>query len=68
MSDLKAPSQTVLDKIWHKEYAECPIFGQQWKQATESGENWPDGIRLHNGKMYWKYKLCVPTGLGEREW
>ena len=65
-TNIKGQSFTVLDEVWHKEYDYCPIFGEKWKQAMGGGDPWPEGVRIHAGKMYLKEKLCVPTGLGER--
>ena len=32
----------------------------------EGGDPWPEGVKMHGGKMYIKDRLCVPTGLGLR--
>ena len=60
----KEHRKTVLEEDWDYMYQRCPTWECWWKICTgqEDGE-WPDQVKLHQGKMYSKERLCVPEGL-----
>jgi hypothetical protein len=56
--------KTVMEEDWDYMYQRCPTWECWWKVCTgqEEGE-WPDQVKLYQGKMYSKERLCVPEGL-----
>ena len=65
--ELRQRISELMDQDWSMHYSNCPVFGGWWTQVHTPGEtDWPQGVQLFAGKMYWNEKLCVPKGLGEK--
>ncbi len=50
---------SVFDIPWEEAYQACPAFGEIWKDTQISVTSWPEGIQIHQNKMYKDNKLCV---------
>ena len=58
---------SVFEEDWDKAYACCSRWGKSWKIAKGYiSDCWPEGIQLHEGKMFYKGYLCVPSELTGR--
>jgi transposase InsO family protein len=52
----------VLDEDWDTHYAQCPRWSKTWL-ATQNDEDWPENIRIHNDRMFWQERRCLPMAL-----
>ena len=56
----------VLQRNWSRQYKECPRWGHMAKRivkAEQSGQDWPEGYRKLEDKLYYNGKLCFPECL-----
>ena len=53
----------VMERDWAEQYAESPYWGKYWLPTQDPTADWPAGVRLNGGKMYWAGRLCVPENL-----
>ena len=54
---------TLLHGSWSDFYKECPHWKDYWAETLDSNLEWPKGVRVHDGRMVFEGKLCVPWGL-----
>ena len=60
------PPLTVKEMVvcnWEREYDRCPTFGFAWKATHGRAENWPQGFRLQNHRLFAEGKECIPWTL-----
>ena len=48
---------------WGGEYEKCPVWFRMWKDAHTPDADWPKGIKILEGRMYFGDKLCIPYSL-----
>ena len=49
----------VWERQWGAMYLTCPTWKESW-QKTQAGVDWPAGIKVFSGQMFFDEKLCVP--------
>ena len=54
------PQPNILDQDWSEAYCNSPEWGYAWDDTHEPNGTWPEGFRLHSGRLYLAEKLCVP--------
>ena len=59
-------STPVMAESWADSYVNSSTFSEWWQQTQNSQTPWPQGIQLHQGRMYSQGKLCVPEPLVQR--
>ena len=59
-------SSSVLTENWEDRYLASPDFSGMWSEAHDPLATWPVGIQLHQGRMYFQRKFCVPEQLVQR--
>jgi hypothetical protein len=59
-------SSSVLTENWEDRYLASPEFSGMWSEAHDPQATWPVGVQLHQGRMYFQGKLCVPEPLAQR--
>ena len=59
-------STPVLSESWADKYATSQEFSGMWEDTQNPSVNWPHGVQLHQGRMYFQGKLCVPELLVHR--
>ena len=58
------PMNVLLKRDWTEEYLQCPKWGGDWLVAvSEKVEEWPPGIEVFGGRMFFESCLCVPSSL-----
>ena len=66
--DVEIPTSTspVLDEDWSPHYINSQEFSGLWNDTKNIECPWPLGIQIHNNKMYYYGKLCVPENLAHK--
>ena len=63
--EFHVPAALVAD--WDHFYRQCPRWGTMWVATHTPGDEWPNGVHLHAGRMFTDNRLCIPMGL-DRLW
>ena len=61
VSDCLDPA--ALEADWAPHYHSCPRWQNIWVATQTPGSEWPNGVRLHAGKMFTQEHLCIPMSL-----
>ena len=56
----------VMSESWDAHYHSSDAFSAMWQATQDVAEDWPAGVQIHEGRLYWQGKLCVPEGLASR--
>ena len=59
-------STPVMAESCADRYVKSSTFSGWWQQTQNSQTPWPQGIQLHQWRMYSQVKLCVPEPLVQR--
>ena len=59
----ESPPMPVMCEEWADHYTHSPFWGQYWIPTQDPAADWPAGVRIHEGRMYWSNRLCVPENL-----
>jgi hypothetical protein len=51
------------EEDWGKFYEACSVFKPIWSEVHKPNPEWPESYVLSGNKLYFKNRLCVPTGL-----
>ena len=49
----------VWERHWGDLYLTCPTWKESWEK-TQSGVEWPSGIKVFKGQMFLEERLCIP--------
>jgi hypothetical protein len=55
-----------MDEDWTPHYENSAEFGPMWTDIHLPHPEWPEGIQIHNNKMYFHGLLCVPELLAPK--
>ena len=60
------PSVSVFDEDWAFWYRQSKWWSKPWRIVQRQGGDWPKGFQLHENRLFFGGKLCVPWGLTGR--
>jgi transposase InsO family protein len=60
------PSVSVFDEDWAFWYRQSQWWSKPWRIVQRQGGDWPKGFQLHENRLFFSGKLCVPWGLTGR--
>ena len=52
--------RSMIEGEWSEAYLQSTQWGTMWLAIREPQGTWPEGLRVHNGKMVWEGRTCVP--------
>ena len=56
----------VMADTWGEHYSMSADFSGMWLDTQTPDASWPPGVQVHDSKMYFQGKLCVPESLTQK--
>ena len=52
-----------MDEVWNSYYEKSECWSASWLATQDPHGEWPAGVKILEGKMYWAGRLCIPDDL-----